>query len=200
MKRSYLSSEETIVDQQRMKFLIERCGSKPGHTHQDLANSEQGEIIGSLGLPTTTILNQSGDLQHTCDDHITPPAAPGESKLTKNVVSTREEHNQLQLEDDRSTNSIPTSPPCMGNYVSLSQGYGEEPGGAGVSLCDSSCQHFDKEQYHIQPEIDSPSRLVNHDSLGQGAWGRSYHIKLQLPSLRIFRRCGCVFISFRDWL
>lgn len=133
MKRSYFSSEETTIDQQRVKFLIERCGSKAGHTHhQDLANNDQGEITTgndcTLGLPTTTILiSQSGDLQPgTCDDHVTPPAGPEESNLTKNVVSTREEQTQLQAEDGHSTNSIPTSPQCLGNYVSLSQGHGEE--------------------------------------------------------------------------
>ena len=168
MKRSYLSSEEATIDQQRMEFLIERCGSKPtghGHTHRDLVRGDQREIIGneciSL-LPTTTTLSQSGDLDRTCDNHTTP----GKSNYAKNFVHTHEEHHQLQPQDGPSDNSSSISPPRprMVNYPSLSQGRGGD-----VTLHDCSCQNLDKEQ--LQPKNDSilsPSCLVNHRSLGQG--------------------------------
>ena len=123
-----------------------------------------------------------GHTHHSCDDHTT---STGESnlKLSKNVVSSREEHHQLQLlEDGSSANSTSIYPPPPrtrtrpGNNPSSSQGHGEEPGGhvgTGVSSHGSNSQHLDEELCQVQPQNDSVLsppclHVVNHGSLSQG--------------------------------
>ena len=196
MKRSYPVSEETAVDQQRMEFLMKRCGSKPDpthnhayhhHHHQGSAHNscsdQQGETVKNkrtpnLGAAVTTTLSQSYYSERTHDDAV-PGAPTGESTVpvAKNVVSSREEHHQLQLKDGSfAINSSLVSPlPRPGNYPSL-QGHGGEGEGEGTavsSLDSGSCQHFAQEPSQNQSKTGStpsPSCLhvVNHGSLSQG--------------------------------
>ena len=212
MKRSYPISEETAVDQQRMEFLMKRCGSKPGPTHHhapqgsahtcNSCSNQWGETIknkrtsnSGAPAPMTTTLSQSGDWEHTCNDCTTAVlGAPTEEEPTdvvaKNVVSSREEHHQLQLKDGSFTvnsslvSPVPLLPPPPRpgtNYSSLSQGQGRsgEGEGEGTALSslvdDSSCQCFAQEPSQVWSRTGStciPSPLclhvVNHGSLSQG--------------------------------
>ena len=209
MKRSYPVSEEMAVDQQRMEFLMKRCGSKPGSTHHQahISCSDQwGETITNkhtsnsrAPAPMTTTLSQSGDWERTRNDCTTAvlgaPTDESTDAVAKNVVSSREEHHQLQLKDGSFTvNSSLVSPvpllppPRPGNYSSLSQGQGhssgegeggEEPGGERTAVSalvnDSSCQCFAQEPSQVWSRTGStctPSPLclhvVNRGSLSQG--------------------------------
>ena len=91
--------------------MIERCGSRPGgseredHTHLDSVQGKGGDVIeNKCDIMPTYPLNQSGDLDGTCDGQV----MTGETNYARNVVSSNIQHHHWQ------------HPPLPGNCSSVS--------------------------------------------------------------------------------
>ena len=123
MGRTYTHSQEGVVDEKRREFLFERCGSRSSVdcTHRDLAQDDSGDCECDM-IPTSLLMNQSGDLDGTCDEQ----AKTGNPKYVRSVVATckAQLHHLSTTLDNPSPDKL--TPPRPVTDLSLRQGEHEE--------------------------------------------------------------------------